>query len=116
MSLSVVVVGSWLSGDICWALAVACQWLLLAPGCRATVVVRWLLLSVVVVGSWLSGDSCWALVVACRWLLLVPGCRATVVGRWLLLVGVGCWFVAHDIRGWCPVAKFLNVGYRLTRV
>jgi hypothetical protein len=82
-------------GGCCWFLVVGSK--LLGVGCC---------LSVVVVGSWLSGDSCWALAVACRWLLLVPGCRVSVVGRWLLFVGVGCWLVDHDFRGWCPVAKF----------
>ncbi len=74
LSLSVVVVGSWLSGTSCQALVVVedlLRWLwLLVPG-------------VVAVGSWLSDTSCQALVVVedlLRWLwLLVPDCPIPVV-------------------------------------
>jgi hypothetical protein len=76
-----------------------CPWLLLVPGCRASVVGHWLLLvggccwflvvrrqllgvgyclSVVVFGSGLSGVRCWALAVACRCRLLAHFCISVV--------------------------------------
>ncbi len=64
-SVSVAVVGSWLSGvgGYSWFLVVGCRWLYLVPGCRV---------SVVVVCSWLSGvGGCsWFLDVECRYLWL----------------------------------------------
>ncbi len=103
VSLSLVVVSSWLS-DVGCRVFVDSSWLS-DVGCRVFVVDC--LVSLVVVSSWLldvrmSVVGCWLLIAwcRCRWLLLVPCCQMSVVGRWLLiarcrcrclLLAPGCW-------------------------
>jgi hypothetical protein len=90
MSLSVVVVGTWLSGVGCRVLTFDCR----------------MSMSVVVVGTWLSGVGCRVLTIDCRMSMSV-----VVVGTWLS--GIGCRLWTVDCRNALFNLFFLLLQYSI---